>query len=193
MNADAHAEAAKGLLAMTTGVLLPGVRVYRFASSMRRDRFFSGPWWFGQSPFDTIKEAARQGGRPLQDVARECLAVDFDWNAMDFLVSATVSARLAAWTGTPLTQSIKTPSLVLPRGEHAGGHYVRQWKPDRSVTQYHVPGLDALVNKDWVPGRTDLLRPGWRQASSLGVDGAQPMWTIAFAHRLEQPLAILRP
>jgi len=193
MNADAHAEAAKGLLAMTTGVLLPGVRVYRFASSMRRDRFFSGPWWFGQSAFDTIKAAARQAGRPLRDIARECLAVDFDWNAMDVLVSATVSIRLAAWTGTPLTQSIKTPSLVLPQGQHAGGHYVRQWKPDRSVTQYHVPGLDAQVSKDWVPGRTDVLRPGWRPALPRDVEGGQSLWAIAFAHRLEQLLAILRP
>ena len=192
MTADAHVKATKGLLAMTGGALLSGTRVYRFASSMSRERFFCGPWWFGQSPFDTIKAAARQAGRPLRDVARECLAVDFDWNAMDFLVSATVGVRLAAWTGTPLTQSIKTPSLLLPRGEHAGGRYVRQWEPDRTVTQYYVPGLDALVRRDWVPGRTDVLRPGWRPASPGGIEGAQPLWAIAFTHRREQPLSILR-
>ena len=111
---------------------------------------------------------------------------------MDFLVSATVSRLLATWTGTPLTQSIKTPAFVLPTGDRQGGHYVRRLEPDRSITQYHIPGLHEPMSKDWVTGKTLVLRPGWRPASQNEPATTQPLWQLALTARQEQPLAIVR-
>jgi len=188
----AREKAAKGLLMAVSGVLLPGTRIYRFATSLKRERFFSGEWWFGQTPFDSMKAYAQASGCSLRDAARECLAVDHSWSQMDFLLSATLVLRLSAWMGTPLTQSIKTPALILARGELQGGRYVRQLEPDRSITQYYIPGLGEQVLKDWVTGRTEVIRPGWRPATEIERGRSQVLWQVAFTARHEQPLAILK-
>ncbi len=194
MDARSFTEAAKGLDAMTRGTLLPGVRIYRFASALDRSRLFARPWWVGFTPFDTMMRYSRASGRPLREVARECLAVDWDWGQMDTLVSATVAQTLAVWAGTPKTQKIAL-SLRAPAGENRTTLlHLRDWEPDRSITQYYIAGLDerGWVYKDWGPGAGGLLVEAWQPASASERRKVQPLWEVALGQRQEQHLHLLQ-
>jgi hypothetical protein len=189
-----YSKAAKGIIAPINKSLSRGERVYRFASLRHRDGFFSGPWWIGFSPYENLWNYATHRGLKLREVAREFLAVDYDWNDMDVLVSATVAITLAAWSGAPLPQWTKTPLILNSAGDRiGGGRYDRRWEGDRSITQYYIPGLKELVAKTWVMGKTNVLRPGWYPIAKERPSEAKPLWQIAFEAPHEQPLTVLHP
>jgi hypothetical protein len=127
---SSQSEARKGLMNLVETSLLPGIRVYRFGDSDQPGRWFTGPWWVSFSPFEALKQYAKDRGQPLTLTARQCLAVDLRWSRLDVLIEAVVKERLSAWSGTPQTQAPKQGSMYLGR-----------LQPDRDVTQLYIPGL----------------------------------------------------
>jgi hypothetical protein len=126
-----EAKTHEGLMTRTRLVLVPGLPLYRFASShLARDRWFNSPWWIGQSPFDAIQQFARGNTMSLGQAARLCLAIDESWSQVDLLIGAHLSRPLVVWAGTPKTQRPKI-----------GERYQSRLEPNRAVTQYYIPGF----------------------------------------------------
>lgn len=190
MDAAATRDAAKGLHAMTRIRVLPGVRLYRFASAREPGRFFARPWWVGWTPLNAIARRARASLRQIHEVARECLAVDWNWSEMDTLVSVRVVTPLDARMGTPRTQAIRE-RLLLPAGLARSAHDARRLEPDRTITQHYIAGLDRGVCEDWVPGPGGMLVRGWRAAAEGERQRAHPLWRVALGDRQVRHLALL--
>jgi hypothetical protein len=111
--------------------LLLGMKIYRFATrSDGDDKLYGGGWWIGFSAYEELTRLAARGGQSLREVARERLAVLAEWNEMNVVVCAAIRQPLSAWSGTPRT--------VRPKD---GGRYRDALRPDRAITQLHVPGL----------------------------------------------------
>ncbi len=69
-------EARKGLMTLTETALFPGISIYRFANTRRPDRFYTGPWWVGFSPFETLRRYCKSREQSIAFAARRCLAID---------------------------------------------------------------------------------------------------------------------
>ena len=100
------AVAAKGMLHIERKILYPGYRIFRFASNGYRVDWLTNGWWIGFSPFGAVDQLAHGDQGSLSRVARAALAVAIDpnrphFNHMDVLLSARITATLAAWTGRP--------------------------------------------------------------------------------------------
>jgi hypothetical protein len=131
----------EGLMARTRLVLVPGLPLYRFASShLPRNYWFDSPWWMGQSPLDAIQQFARASKLRLGQAARLCLAIDENWSQVDVLIGAHLSHPIVVWAGTPKTQRPKIQ-----------GRYQSRLEPDRAVTQYYIPGFGLRLDTQASP------------------------------------------
>jgi len=126
-----QSKASEGLMNLVETTLLPGIRVYRFGSSNRPDRWFAAPWWLSFSPFEALKQYASVRKQSLPLTARQCLAIEWGWSKLDVLIETVVKQRLLAWSGTPKTQVLKWGTTHLGR-----------LRPERNITQLYIPGLD---------------------------------------------------
>jgi len=153
---EAQNEADKGLRAKISMTLVPGLLLYRFASSDRSERWYSSPWWIGQSPYDTIERYARENRVTLGWAARVCLAVDPLWRSRcDVIVGARLARPLEVWTGTPKTVRSKVEQKYLAR-----------WEPDRAVTQLYIPGLSQPLAPSAQALWHDVLQGTWHRSVS---------------------------
>jgi hypothetical protein len=129
--ASTYSDALEGIYGLSQTTLSAGLPLYRFGNTTRKEASLTGPWWLGFSPFEGVVAYAKARNEPLSLVARECLAIDWDWSKVDLLVRVLVKQGLSAWSGTPKTQFIR------PEGEAPN----RRWEPDRRITQLYIPGL----------------------------------------------------
>jgi hypothetical protein len=142
MHASAS-EAMKGLMTLNKTTLLPGITIYRFANTRWPDRFYTGSWWVGFSPFGALMRNCKSRGQSLAFAARRCLAINPEWSEgkeANVLIKAVVKQRLSAWSGTPKTQVSRIA---------VGSQYVKaRLEPDRDVTQLCIPGLGETDPND---------------------------------------------
>jgi hypothetical protein len=143
-------KAMQGMTALTKTVILPGIALYRFASSTHYDLYYTGAWWVSYTPFSALQKYAAHWKQPLNQAARSCLAIDWAWSRLDVLIRVITCESLAAWSGTPKTQTIK-------KGTRYTG---ARWEPSRDITQLYVPGLGE-------PEPTGTGRKIWQRAFTL--------------------------
>ena len=129
--------ARAGMLYAQPKILHPGYRLFRFATKTYSSDWLTNGWWIGFSPFEGVTQLAHRDDKQFGAVARAALAIFIDprkryHNEMDVLLWARVEQRLAAWTGTPKTVTIRTETGVA------------RWEPDRTITQLYIPGLEAI-------------------------------------------------
>jgi hypothetical protein len=133
--------AASGIDNLQDVPLLPGMEIWRFASSDQSDKWVANPWWVGKSAYQALCRLGEADKTSLTSTARACLAVVADPravarpNRMDVLSHARIAKPLRAWSGTPRT--------LRPKDLHSG-HYLNRWEPDRAITQLFIPGLEVI-------------------------------------------------
>ncbi|WP_373500885.1 hypothetical protein [Desulfococcus sp.] len=133
---DELPKAREGLYAIQRTVIFPNMILYRFGSSDKPKNYYSGSWWIGYSPFESLKKYGVARNQSLKDSAAQCLAIG-TWNKCDVLIKVITILPLAAWSGTPKVQAEK-----IDKKRYTG---VRR-NPDRDITQLYIPGLKEVYN-----------------------------------------------
>jgi hypothetical protein len=149
-----YLKATEGMESVVPTTLTPGLRIHRFGNTIHPERYFTGPWWIGFSPFEALRQYSAARGVSLALVARQCLAIDRGFSErLDVLVTAVLRQALSAWSGTPKTQIIK---LSPSQGRVS-------LRPDRRVTQLCIPGLDQKDPSDPNSGiwKSAFDKPTW--------------------------------
>jgi hypothetical protein len=80
--------------------LKPGCRYYRFTDNSRPDPVkFGGGWWMDFEQLHKVMEACPSRGLNLSQMARTFLAVPWEWNAADAIVTGILMAPMDAYEG----------------------------------------------------------------------------------------------
>jgi hypothetical protein len=117
--------------------LRPGQRYYRFADLRRPDATkFGGGWWMDFEQLHKVMEACPARGLNLSQMARMFLAVPWEWNAADAIVTGILKAPMDAYEGRgrPVRQGKAYAGLS---AVDAGGDY----PGNPNVLQLFIPDM----------------------------------------------------
>jgi hypothetical protein len=161
-----HDDDYNGGLLMPRSVDLPtGQTYFRFADSKRLPvQRVTSPWWIEYETLLQIRNYSQQFARPREAV-RYMLAVPWDWNRVDTLLSAILYRPLKAYRGKGKPVRLKTPASAGKRKKdevqtHYPPHHLEIW-------QLCIPGLG--------------MRSGSRGASD-------PVYRLAFPEIKEEDI-----
>jgi hypothetical protein len=118
-----------------------GQRYYRFANSKtpREQAQLGGGWWIEYETLHAISKFAHEHSNP-RDAVRYMLALPWDWNECDKLVSAILEKPLDAFRG-------RGKPVTLKSGPPNGGH-TRYVPPSHvEIMQLYIPCLAAVRGK----------------------------------------------
>jgi hypothetical protein len=113
---------------------------YRFANSKtpREQVQLGGGWWIEYETLHAISNFARDHSTP-RDAVRYLLAVPWDWNECDKLVSAILEKPLDAFRGKGKPAISKLP------GMHPNDGYTRYIPPGHlEIMQLYIPDLSSV-------------------------------------------------
>lgn len=134
-----------------------GVRYYRFADlSKPRAQQVGGGWWLEFEQLHKIMEACPSRGLNLSQMARMFLAVPWEWNAADAMVTARLvkPMRVYEGRGRPVRQGKDYTTYSGHSAVDAGADYLG----NPEVLQMFVPDMRSHWEACWEDVRVEEVR-----------------------------------